>query len=217
MVDNKKIILIIFVIVLLLFLGFAILYLRLAYNKSPLIDENYLTMDRGLQLRQGLNQCGPYSVMAAINILTQKVISPNEIDKFMNWRLKNRMTLPFGLVESLKEYGLKSKQKLLILFSDEQRVKFLKAKISEGSPVILLNKTDGIQHYFTVAGFDKENFYLYDSLQELGDDPESRITIDDNGNLPGNRTYTKDELLYLWSLGGKYFFRWYVISVSSLK
>ncbi len=126
--------------------------------------------------------------------------------------MKNRMTLPFGVTQSLQENGIRTRHRILVLQGISARLDYIRWKISQGRPLILLNETEeGIQHYFTVLGYSGERFFLYDSLQVLPDDSESRITIDDNGELPGNRTYMSEELLEHWGGGGMGPFRWYLI------
>ncbi|PIE05230.1 MAG: hypothetical protein CSA76_00110, partial [Spirochaetales bacterium] len=137
----------------------------------------YIPIDPSIQLRQGLNQCGPYSVRAVINALSGTVVSPDIINKEMKWRLENQMTLPFGLTSVLHSYKINTRHRILLLQNKNQKIRYLKWKISRGHPLILLNMTPkGIQHYFTILGYENDNFYLYDSLQILYNNT-SRITI----------------------------------------
>lgn len=121
------------------------------------------------------------------------------------------MTLPFGLTSVLHSYKINTRHRILLLQNKNQKIRYLKWKISRGHPLILLNMTPkGIQHYFTILGYENDNFYLYDSLQILYNNT-SRITIDDNGKLPGNLTLGTQQLLDRWAQGGNAFFRWYLI------
>jgi uncharacterized protein YvpB len=98
------------------------------------------------------------------------------------------------------------------MYSDDNKVHWLKNQIDNGNPVILLVKVKNIQHYFTVIGYDENGFMLYDSLQEKQDE-NSRRTIIDREEYAGNRYYTHNELIALWNKGGyKIFFRnWAVV------
>lgn len=204
-IKSKKLTLIV-VAEILIILGILSLY-------RPAVPESaQIPIDKNLQQRQGLNQCGPYSVMAVINALKQESMSPDLIDSSMKWRLQNRMTLPIGLTGFLKENNIKTKHKLLLFQSDSKRLDYLRWKLSKGRPLILLNQTpQGIQHYYTLLGYGGGDFYIYDSLLELVDNSVSRVTVDKNGDLPGNRTLTSMELLEEWGGGGKYFFGWFLI------
>ncbi len=173
--------------------------------------EKSLSFDQSLNLRQGLNQCGPMSVMCTVNSLTGEKYDYSIFEKNMKYRFSNNMTFPFGLISLLKEYDIDTEQKILIFYSDDHREKFLKKMINENKPVIILNRTDGYLHYFTILGYDRKGFHIYDSYQELDQTRPGRYTLDKNGVNPGNRFYTNKELMEMWRLGGKYGFHSYAI------
>lgn len=98
--------------------------------------------------------------------------------------------------------------------SDENKIDFLREQLSQKKPTIILGGRENYQHYITIFGFDrsKNEFYIYDSLFDKGD---KDLTKDSNGDLPGNRTYSSDELLNFWRRGGMYgFYTWYAIITS---
>ena len=67
------------------------------------------------------------------------------------------------------------------------------------------------QHYLTILGFDKEKdeFYIYDSLYYK---LNRTHTVDSNGDLPGNKNFSSEELLDFWGWGGIYgFYDWFAI------
>jgi hypothetical protein len=151
---------------------------------------------------QTYNDCGPYSVMAVINTLSDKKVSPDEIKKQMTWRLKNNYTLPFGLETLLKKYHIPIKTELIGGKEQQEKVDFLRWHLSRGRPVILLGKIKGtnILHYMTALGYKNDLFYFYDSYQK----PSGKTgkTIDDNGAETGNHTFSKADVLEFWDRGG---------------
>ena len=99
---------------------------------------------------------------------------------------------------------------------DCEKLDYLRFELSQKHPVILLGQQKNYEHYITLLGFDKkkDEFYIYDSLFEK---KEEGSTEDDNGELPGNRTFSSDELLSFWQGGGMYgLYNWYAI-VTSIK
>ncbi|MCR5606518.1 MAG: C39 family peptidase [Treponema sp.] len=175
-------------------------------------DKYYLKMDRNLFYRQTMNNCGPYSVMAVINILQQENKEPEILAKEMKWRIYKNLTFPQGVVNQLHENGIKIKEYVLKHKSDEDKIDWLKETVFQGKPVICLIKIHHVLHYVTVLGYDENGFMLYDSMQEKN--PENqRKTIIDNNCLEGNRYYSYKEFIQLWNEGGyKIFFRnWAIV------
>ena len=171
-----------------------------------------LNMDSALYYRQTLNNCGPYSVMAVVNILTEQKLDPEILAKEMRWRIIKNLTFPQGVVDLLRSYSVESKEFVLKNRTDDEKAVFLRNRIDEGCPVILLIKVHHIQHYVTVLGYDENGFMLYDSMQEKN--PQNfRMTVTDARCSVGNRYYTERELLDLWDAGGfKAFFKnWAVV------
>lgn len=155
--------------------------------------------------RQSLNSCGPYSVAAALRVLGDTQISSEEIASSIAWRYPNGPTLPWGIESALRERDVSATSYTLESFTDDEKVTFLQEQVNAGSPVIILgayNSNFRTQHYVTVVGYDKTGeFYVYDSAHTKNPDNEN-MTADDNGNPPGNRTFTNAELLEFWSKGG---------------
>jgi len=173
---------------------------------------NYLSMSDDLFYRQTFNNCAPYSVMAVINIINGKEMDPEVLAKETKWRIKNNLTFPQGLIDLLHKYKIKTKEYNMKLYSNNNKIVWLKNKIDNGSPVILLVKVENIQHYFTIIGYDKYGFMIYDSLQEK-ESENSRKTIIDRNEYAGNRYYLNEELIELWNDGGyKIFFKnWAIV------
>lgn len=157
------------------------------------------------------NDCGPYNVAAIVRVLNKKQVSSGEFAETIGWRMPNGYTMPWGLEEQLKENGIPIEIPNLPVFTDEERLDFLHERMSQGKLVIILGEKDGIQHYLSLFGFNrqKDEFYVYDSLLEEG---TVGMTIDENGDQTGNSTLNSNELLKFWSQGGMYGkFIWYAI------
>lgn len=166
-----------------------------------------------IQIRQGLNQCGPASAMAIINAYTDEIIPLERINNDMGNRLGNNMTYPWGITNYLESQGIKSKYKILKLKTDKSKLEYLKKKLLENKPIIMLNDMDGILHYFTLLGFNENNdFYIYDSMQPLDKSSTNRRTIDSNGSKPGNITIDKETLFKRWK-DAKYKFINYLVII----
>ena len=173
---------------------------------------HYLEISDEIYYRQTMNNFGPYSVMGVINVLTGEKKDPEVLAKETKWRIMKNLTFPQGVIDLLHNYKIKTKEYNLNVYSDSDKINWLKNKIANGSPVILLVKVMNIQHYFTVIGYDENGFMLYDSLQEKQNDNTMKTKID-REEYVGNRYYTNDELTSLWNNGGyKIFFRnWAVV------
>ena len=95
---------------------------------------------------------------------------------------------------------------------DEEKIEKLKKELSDRNPVIILGGINQYQHYITILGYNKNIFFIYDSLQKKDPYNQINLTIDKNGTLPGNINMSEKELLSFWRKGGKYnLFRWYAL------
>lgn len=187
------------------------------FSVPPIIDKNKLATFSTIaypskyNYRQTINDCGPFSVAAVIRALTTKEIDTSDIVQDISWRLPNGYTIPWGVEDQLKEHDLTMEIPNVKKLNDIEKITFLKERLSQGYPIIILGERDYYEHYLTLLGFDstKDEFYLYDSFYDKG---EEGFTIDSNGELPGNRNYTYEQLLDFWRGGGMYgFFNWYAI------
>jgi aspartate carbamoyltransferase regulatory subunit len=175
---------------------------------------NSLKISEEVYYRQTLNNCAAYSVMAVINILKGVKVDPEELAKEINWRVYKNLTYPQGVIDLLKKYSIRTKEYSLYLYSDEDKICWLKNCIDNEMPIILLIEVKHVKHYFTILGYDEKGFMIYDSLQEKSKD-NPRKTITDNPRYAGNRYYTYDSVLKLWSDGGfLLFFRNWAITCS---
>jgi len=175
--------------------------------KTNTITTNSLKIDRNIFYRQTLNNCGPYSVMAVINILKQETIDPEILAQEINWRIYKNLTFPLGIGDLLKKYNIETKEYVLWSYNEDEKISWLKNMIDEGKPIILLIEINHIKHYFTVLGYDEKGFMIYDSLQNKRIDNQ-RMTIIDKEDYVGNRYYNSEYLIRLWNDGGfKIFFQ----------
>ena len=172
----------------------------------------FLAMDGDLFYRQTLNNCGAYSVMAVLAVLRQEEQDPELLAQEMRWRIYKNLTFPYGVQALLRAHGIRADDYVLRGRADKKKLDWLKGRISEGSPVVLLIKIHHVLHYVTVLGYDADGFMLYDSMQEK-DAGNPQKTIVDGRCLSGNRYYRNDELAALWNAGGyKIFFRnWAIV------
>ena len=175
-------------------------------------DTYYLKMDKNLFYRQTLNNCGPYSVMAVVNILRNEEKDPELLSQQMKWRIYKNLTFPQGVVNQLHENGIKTKEYVLKSKSDEEKIKWIKETVWQKHPVICLIKIHHILHYVTILGYDENGFMLYDSMQDKSAENQRKTVIDEKC-MEGNRYYTYDEFLQLWNDGGyKIFFKnWAIV------
>ena len=154
--------------------------------------------------RQSLNNCGPYSITTAINLLTDSNLNPQDTVKSISWRLPNYFTHPWGLEEEARKNGLESAGVNASQLSDKEKIEFLKKQIAEERVVILYVKQpksgEYYRHFITLLGFSQDKFFIYDSLVPR-DEGSPELTIDENGGELGNRSYSYDELLKIWNEG----------------
>ena len=208
-----SIILVIFLVILTLLFGRALPSLGIK-NTSNKHSNNYLMISSNIYYRQSINNCAPYSVMAVINVLTQKEVDPEALSKEITWRIHKNLTFPQGIIDLLHEYNIRTKEYNLFCLSDEEKIAWLKNAIDNGTPVIILLEIKHIKHYFTILGYDEFGFMIYDSLQEKSKDNPKK-TIIDNATYSGNRYYGNKQLMDLWDDGGyKIFFRNWAVACS---
>ena len=177
------------------------------------MEENFaLKMNKDLFYRQTLNNCGPYSVMAAVNILREEEKDPEILSKEIKWRIYKKLTFPQGVINLLHKYKIRTKEYILKSKSDDEKIQWIKQTVSKGNPIIVLIKVHHVLHYVTILGYDGKGFMLYDSMQEKNSENQ-RKTIVDEKCIEGNRYYTYEEFIKLWNDGGyKLFFRnWAIV------
>ena len=173
---------------------------------------NYLNISKDIYYEQTLNNCGPYSVMAVINILKGDEKDPEMLAKEMKWRTVTTVTFPQGIIDLLHKYDIGTEEYSLKFYSTENKVAWLKEQIDNGKPIILFVKLKYSQHYFTIVGYDESGFMIYDSSQERQDEKSKKTKVD-REEYAGNRYYTNNELMEIWNKGGYvlFFKNWAVV------
>lgn len=177
------------------------------YQPSPSVETETAEIPSSFRLnypsdqnfRQGLNECGPYTAAAALRMIVDTDTTSQEVVDAMHWRLPNGYTSPFGMKRVLKSFGAHVDEITTKKLTDEEKLLTLRQELSAEHPVILLGEKDGIKHYYALVGYEEDDFFVYDPLHDPLDDT---LTIDSNGDDPGNRTLSEDELLTFWSTGG---------------
>lgn len=172
-----------------------------------------LTLPAGMHQRQGLNECGVYATAAVISLDSGSVPDISKLKTEMNGRDKKGLTYPWGIIEELRKYGINSKIGLLGLLSDQGRIHFIKSRISNDQPVIILNQIPGtnVLHWYTVVGYDSSHIHLYNSL--VGAAGNRFNTVDLNGNSPGNCKLSYADFLSEWRQASFGIFNWIIVEV----
>ncbi len=172
-------------------------------------DSISLPYESQWNFRQSVNGCAPYSAAAVLRLKKDPTTSSADVDARISWRFRG-YTFPFGIVQFLKSQGA-SPEQFIVEGTDAQKMTWLKAQLSQKQPVILWGRKSGLLHYVTLMGYEKGEFYIYDSLEEKGD---PGMTIDKNGSRPGNATWSNAQLLDFWSRGGLLgLYRFYAIII----
>jgi len=192
-------------------------------DQKPIIDKNQIKttslIDYPVKFnyRQTINDCGPFSTAAVVRALKKKEVDSKVFAEKIEWRLPNKYTLPWGIEKQLEENGIVVEKPNLESLSDENKILFLQQQLSLSKPIIILGGSNNYEHYITIFGFDsqKDEFYVYDSIHDKKSKSDDDVTKDDNAELPGNRTFSSEELLSFWRNGGMYgIYKWYAIVLS---
>lgn len=201
---------------------FAVMMLLFLKNTTPVTDKSQIKPIALMEYpaeynyRQTINDCGPFNTAAIVRALKKEEVHSQEFAEKIKWRLPNKYTLPWGLEAQLEGNGVVIETPDLGTLSNEDKILFLQEQISLGKPIIILGRRDNYQHYISIFGFDssKNEFYIYDSLLDKNLDVEG-LTIDENGNLPGNMALSSVDILEFWNKGGMYgLYEWYAIVAS---
>lgn len=192
-------------------IGVGIRLYRPAYALSDAPVSAFVAYESAWNYRQGINECGPYSAAAALRALGVDVASSDVVAN-TPWRWENGYTVPWGLESVIRKYDKTARVYAVRKYNANDKLLAVRDELAAGHPVILLGEKTGFPHYYAVFGYADERFFVYDPLHTAGDDG---MTVDDNGETPGNRTLTSDELLGFWDNGGVAgFFRGYMLAVS---
>ncbi len=149
--------------------------------KKPIIsDQITLNWRNDLNQTQTGNTCGAHSVMAVMFSLNGIIENPYTIYDSIGEKLGNGYIYPWGLTQYLKKVNIQSRIYYLGFLSFNNRDKWIKQKINNKQPVIIIVGNRKYLHYITLLGYNDNKYYIYDSLLE-GD-----MNADDPGNITVN-------------------------------
>ncbi len=182
-------------ILILVYLLFVFIPVRLVFvstisSNIQLPESKQLSWENELNKKQSHNSCASYSTMAYIFEKNQEIVNPETINKNITGKLRNNSTYPWGIVNYLKKQNINTKIYYHGFLSNKSKIQRIEERINHWLPVILLIwvwKKDYL-HYITVVWYQKDSFQIYNSLN----------STDKNGNLAGNETIQKNELLKKW-------------------
>lgn len=207
----KRFLTILLGVMVLIAIGIGIRLYRPAYALSDAPLNAFVAYRSGWNYRQGINECGPYTAAAIMRALGTDVAS-SDIAAETPWRWENGYTIPWGLESVIRTHGLTVKTYAVQKYNANDKLLAVRDELAAGNPVILLGEKTGFPHYYAVFGYADERFFVYDPLHTAG---ANGMTTDDNGEAPGNRTLTSEELLNFWDAGGVAgFFGGYMLAVS---
>jgi hypothetical protein len=137
------------------------------------------------------------------NVFDKNLVDPEDIVAKIGYRVPDRLTFPIGLEGYLESSNMVVESYNAIGLDNNAKISFLKSNISQGKVAILIVKTPKSDwyylHYITVLGYDSDSFHIYDSLVPRAGD--SDLTIDLNGEITGNKSIPKNELIKIWNEG----------------
>jgi len=156
-------------------------------NTKAIAKVQLLPWSPVLNLKQTGSDCGSYSTMAFLYAVKQEVIDPKTINAKISAKTKEG-TQPWGITSYLLGHGVVAKAYWLGFREDKFRLNWIKEKIANGFPVILLVGDGQGLHYITILGYSDTHFYIFDSN---ADGVAANQTA-------GNVTMPYDKLLDWW-------------------
>lgn len=180
-------------------------------EQSSIKESALITYPTEYNYRQTKNDCGPFNVAAVVRALKEQDVESSSFAQEIGWRLPNKYTLPWGLEKQLKENGIKIDKPRFNLLTDGEKIKLIQQYLSVEKPVVILGERENYEHYITILGFNSasDEYYIYDSLKNASPNQQN-MTIDENGQNPGNATLNSNDLLDFWRGGGMYgLWKWY--------
>ncbi len=137
---------------------------------------NQLRWNNDLNLEQSYNACGPYSTMAYAFVKSGVIYDPETINREIGGRHGDGLTFPWGITDYLNLHNAEAHLYFLGLLSKQQKISWIKSKIDQGHPVIVLIGTAEWAHYLTILGYKNGLMHKYDSY----------LSGDQNGEVIGN-------------------------------
>jgi predicted double-glycine peptidase len=151
--------------------------------------EHEIEWNNSLNLKQSYNTCGAYSAMAYIYSKSKLIRNPEEINKQITEKYGDNYIFPWGIINYCRKQGVEARIYWFEFQTNKQKAKWIEQQISRNEPVIVIVGRRNNLHYITILGYNQYNFMMYDSNKDR----------DENGNLTGNYTIPKKELISWWN------------------
>ncbi|HBP17591.1 MAG TPA: hypothetical protein DEA08_07350 [Planctomycetes bacterium] len=201
---------------------YAVLYLQPGHEPTPgaLPAAASVTSAALAWPKQGKNQCGAYSLALALRVYGHEAEGADLVDVVshrLSWSEALSGTLPWKIQGELSRRRLTRETFTAAGHPAQDRLGPVRAHLAAGAPVLLLIESErGSQHYVLALGYSSAGLDLYDP-NFTPDPARPEVTLDDNGERPGNRTLSEARVLELWSRGGGGgLYRWWYLPVRSL-
>ncbi len=189
-----------FIIVCFIFIVLLSYFLLKPFPEKDNIDtaypESFKITKKNIYEKQLKNECAGFSVAYVLRHYDIRTTGEYVYENISYKIPFTGYVLLKGVIEYLNNYNIRTK---LMKGSIES----LKTRVSKGNPIIVLIG-NGLkkQHLITIVGYDKNNFYFYDSNSD----------IRNNDNEIGNRTMTENNFLSEWNNGLPIFNKIYIIT-----
>lgn len=171
-------------------LFFVIIYLTPFPRKDRIcrkMPSRFIITKPNVYETQGYNECAAYATAYVLRSFGKNV-NGKIVYKKMKYKLPFLGVVPSkGIIDTLKRYNIKA-----TYYKGD--INTLKMRVSKDIPVILyVGKNIKWEHFITMVGYENSSslIYVFDSL----------LDDDSNGEEPGNRTLTEDELQNIWDNG----------------
>lgn len=172
--------------------------------------------------KQGPDQSGALSLSLGLLICTEALIAAPQIASEITTEAPIQRlsgSLPWRMVSFARKHKLATTAYSgRSMSNDKKRLELLKFHLTEDRPVIVLIESPrGIQHYVLVLGYHAGSIDLYDPNCQSSV-KQSAKTIDDNGEFPGNTSYSETEFLQFWRRGGSAgLFTWWYLPLNRIQ
>ena len=134
------------------------------------------------------NTCGGHALMAFLYSFRGEKRNPYYLYEKIDEKDKIGYMYFWGLTRYMQRNGIKGKNYYMNLNSRSEKETWIKGRIAQKIPVILLIKNNKALHYITILGYSENEFYIYDSLQRQ----------DQNAEMPGNITEPIPDVFDNW-------------------
>lgn len=159
---------------------------RLDWKMSKCIPEVYqIEQNNRIDIQKNY-ECAAFSSAYVLRYFGIKVDGQELYNDFPN-KMRNGYVYPKGIINKIRNYNLE-------ICYRKGNIRTLKKQISKGVPVIVFVKVfrnKNYTHYVPITGYDKEYFYLAESLEYL-------INCESDSGIY-NRKVANKEFKKLWN------------------